>query len=89
MIILLLMTENVVMLRTATHRWNVGGTNGALGDTFSLMLKMDQFEENGAMIRRADARTQCYGSEIRSWTVSAGAGFILLRKRCCQMDNAL
>ena len=36
------------------------------------MLKMERFEKNDTMIRMADACTQCYGGEIRSWTVTVG-----------------
>ena len=89
MIGLLLTTDDVVMLRTVAGRWNVGNRYGALRvDTFFMMLKMEQFEKHGTVIRMADACTPRNGSETRSWTVSAGAGFTLLRRRRHQTNKA-
>ena len=45
MVSFLLTTDNVVMLRTAARRWNVGDKNGSLGDTFFWLLKVDLFEK--------------------------------------------
>ena len=45
MIGLLLTTDDVVKLRTAARRWNVGDRYGSLGDTFFWMLKMEQSEK--------------------------------------------
>ena len=41
----LLTTDDAVMLRTATSRWNEGIRYGALGYAFFMMLKLDQLEK--------------------------------------------
>ena len=45
MISLLLTTDDVVMLRTAARRWDVGDRYGALGETFFWLLRMEQFKK--------------------------------------------
>ena len=41
----LLTTDDAVMLRTVTSRWNEGNRYGALGYAFFMMLKLDQYEK--------------------------------------------
>ena len=71
---LLLTTDDAVMPRTAARRWNVGNKNEAQGEHLPLDVEHGTVRENGTMVRMGDACTHCCGSEIRSWTVSAGAG---------------
>ena len=40
----LLTTDDAVMLRTVTRRWNEENKHGALGYAFFMMLKLDQYE---------------------------------------------
>ena len=45
MIYTFLTTDDAVMLRTVTSRWNEGNRYGALGDVFFKMLKHDQHKK--------------------------------------------
>ena len=49
MITPLLTTDDVVKVRSAARRWNVGDRYGALGDTFLRLLKREQFEDSWAL----------------------------------------
>ena len=77
---LLLTTDDVVMLRAAAPRWNVGDRYGALEDTFFGLLKMDSSGKLGIMKSKAGVYTQCCDCGFRSWTGSVGLGFILLKR---------
>ena len=52
----LLATDDVVKIRTAACRWNVGDKYGLLGDTFFFLLKMNSSRSPGTMIRKVNAR---------------------------------
>ena len=52
----LLAPDDVVKIRTAACRWNVGDKYGLLGDTFFFLLKMNSSRSPGTMIRKVNAR---------------------------------